>query len=81
MQTGIGTMIILNLIITFTISGISIGGHLGGLVGGAICGTVLLAPARRKVPTWAVWVVPTAVAVLSVVIAYAVSSGAINSFR
>ena len=35
-QTGIGTILILNLVITFTIPGISIGGHLGGLAGGAL---------------------------------------------
>jgi membrane associated rhomboid family serine protease len=45
-QTGIGTAIMLNLLITFTIPGISIGGHVGGLVGGFVAGWILtdLAP-------------------------------------
>jgi membrane associated rhomboid family serine protease len=31
------SIIVLNLVLSFTISGISIGGHLGGLAGGALC--------------------------------------------
>ena len=34
-RSGIGGLLILNLIFTFGRSGISIGGHLGGLLGGA----------------------------------------------
>ena len=38
---GALTIIVLNLAFTFTISGISIGGHLGGLAGGALAGLAL----------------------------------------
>ncbi len=35
---GLGTLIIVNVILSFVVPGISIGGHLGGLVGGLLCG-------------------------------------------
>lgn len=53
-SSGIGTVIALNLFITFTIPGISIGGHIGGLVGGLVCTWILLdaGPRAFKQP-WA----------------------------
>lgn len=65
-QTGIGAVLVINLVLTFTIPGISIGGHLGGAVAGAVCGVVMLAPAWKPVPTWATYLAPVAVAVASV---------------
>ena len=41
MQSGVGGLILINLIISFSIPGISWGGHLGGLVGGAIVAFVI----------------------------------------
>ncbi len=66
-STGIGTTLILNLILTFSISGISIGGHLGGLAAGAICGFVMLAPRWHTIPKWVPYVVPIAVSAACVV--------------
>ena len=40
-NTGIGGLVALNVLITFLIPGISIGGHLGGLVAGAAAGAVV----------------------------------------
>jgi membrane associated rhomboid family serine protease len=42
-QTFIGPLILLNLVISFVIPNISIGGHVGGLIGGAIAALVLIA--------------------------------------
>jgi membrane associated rhomboid family serine protease len=47
MQSGVGTLILLNLVISFTLPGISWGGHVGGLLGGALV-TFLLQLAERR---------------------------------
>ncbi len=39
-RSGIGGLILLNIIITFSIPNIAIGGHLGGLAGGALLGAL-----------------------------------------
>jgi membrane associated rhomboid family serine protease len=65
-KTGIGTVLILNLVITFTIPGISVGGHLGGAIAGAICGFVILAPRHAVLPKWASYAMPVAVVLVAV---------------
>ncbi len=44
-DAGIGALLAINLVLTFGIPGISIGGHLGGLAGGMAVGALLL---RRR---------------------------------
>ena len=57
--SSVGVLLLLNLVITFAIPGISIGGHIGGILGGAAAGYVLsgfgrghLAYGRVGVPGW-----------------------------
>lgn len=42
----LGFLLLINLALTFGISGISIGGHLGGLAGGLVCGLAIVAGER-----------------------------------
>ena len=48
MQSGIGPVILLNLVITFTIPGIAIGAHLGGLIGGAGIAFLMIELDKRR---------------------------------
>ena len=51
MQSGIGTVILLNLVITFTIPNISKGGHIGGLIGGAAIAFAMTELEQRRLIT------------------------------
>jgi membrane associated rhomboid family serine protease len=77
MESGLGLLIGLNLLLTFVIPGISIGGHIGGLVGGTLAALLMFElPDRVRVPA----VVPTlmagAIGVVAVAGSIAVSSSA-----
>jgi membrane associated rhomboid family serine protease len=66
-QTSLGGTIMLNLLITFSIPGISIGGHVGGLIGGFVAGWILtdVGPNLAKQP----WLPIAATAVLGAAVA------------
>jgi membrane associated rhomboid family serine protease len=48
MQSGLPMFIGINLLFSFVISGISIGGHIGGLIGGALSAIVLFDIGERR---------------------------------
>jgi membrane associated rhomboid family serine protease len=75
-QSGLGFVLVLNLLFSVTFRGISIGGHLGGLVGGLITGWLVVEVAeRRRNPTLAL-IGCVVVAAASVAGAIAVAGGA-----
>jgi membrane associated rhomboid family serine protease len=47
MQSGIGPVILINLVLGFVIPNVSVGGHLGGLVGGVLCALAMERVAGR----------------------------------
>jgi membrane associated rhomboid family serine protease len=51
-QSGLGPILVLNLVFSLAYTGISIGGHLGGLVGGLITGTLVVELAERRRQQW-----------------------------
>ncbi|MCU1395130.1 MAG: rhomboid family protein [Ilumatobacteraceae bacterium] len=73
MQTGIGRTLAINLVLTFVIGGISIGGHLGGIVAGVACSMVMMAPKWKPVPKWAIYAAPVAVGLISIAISVGVT--------
>jgi len=50
MESGIGGLIIFNLLISFVFPDISIGAHVGGLIGGFLAGLALRAADDRRMP-------------------------------
>lgn len=69
MNTSIGSLLMINLVITFLFPRISIGGHLGGAAAGALAALIVMAPRHRGYPNWAAYATPGAIAALSVAIA------------
>jgi membrane associated rhomboid family serine protease len=54
-QSGLGLTLIINIVFSLSVRGISIGGHLGGVVGGAICGWLIIQIGeRRRMPAVAI---------------------------
>jgi membrane associated rhomboid family serine protease len=78
-KTGLGPILLINLVITFAIPGISIGGHVGGLLAGGIVGGVMLRPSVRLGHDIDVLGLAAAVAVsaLAVVIAFSAAASAV----
>lgn len=53
-QTPLGPILAINLVISFTVRGVSLGGHIGGLVGGFIVGAAAAQAIRRRQHTTAI---------------------------
>jgi membrane associated rhomboid family serine protease len=74
-QSGLGLILVINIVFSLTVSDISIGGHLGGLVGGIICGWLIVQVAERRRMQAVALAGCVIVAVVAVVAALAVAGG------
>ena len=72
-QSGLGPVLVLNLLFSVTFNGISIGGHLGGLIGGLITGWLVVEFGERRRQPSVVIAGCVVLAVLSVIGAIAVA--------
>jgi membrane associated rhomboid family serine protease len=50
MESGIGGLIVINLILSFTLANISVGAHVAGLIAGALAGLVIRTADERRMP-------------------------------
>ena len=50
MESGIGGLIVINLILSFSLANISVGAHIGGLIGGFVAGMAIRIADERKMP-------------------------------
>jgi membrane associated rhomboid family serine protease len=74
-QSGLGLTLVINIVFSLSVPGISIGGHVGGVVAGAICGWLIVQVGeRRRMPAAAI-AGCVVVAVISVIAAIAVAGG------
>ncbi len=74
-QSGLAPMLLINLVFTLTVSGISVGGHLGGLVAGFITGWLVVEFAERRNQQAVALLGCLVVAIVSAVAAVAVAGG------
>ena len=71
LKTGLGMTFAINIVLTVAIPGISIGGHFGGVLAGALCGFVILAPMRIKIPEFFQYATPILIGAAAIYISLA----------
>ena len=72
-QSGLGLTLVINLVFTLSIKGISIGGHIGGLIAGLIAGWAIVELGEKRRMRYAPLLVCVAIAVVGVIGAIAVA--------
>jgi membrane associated rhomboid family serine protease len=66
-QSGLGLTLVINLVFTLSVAGISIGGHIGGLISGLIAGWAIVELGEKRRMRYAPLLVCAAIAVIGVI--------------
>ena len=74
-QSGLGIVLVFNLVFSLSVRGISIGDHIGGLIGGLITGWLIVEVAERRRMAWAALAGCAVLGVASIIGALAVAGG------
>ncbi len=79
LQSGIGMLLVFNLVFSFVLSNVSIGGHLGGLAAGALAGGAFVMAERRGQPAIG-WAACGAIALVAVVGSLVLAAASVPTF-
>jgi len=77
-QSGIGGLIVINLILSFSLANISVGAHVGGLIGGALAALAIRTADSRNMPAlgYAACLALSAISVVgAIVVSHASATG------
>jgi membrane associated rhomboid family serine protease len=74
-QSGLGFVLVFNLVFSLSVRGISVGDHIFGLIGGLITGFLIVEVAERRRMAWAALAGCAVLGVVSVIGALAVAGG------
>jgi hypothetical protein len=79
LQSGIGMLLVFNLVFSFVLSIVSIGGHLGGLAAGALAGGAFVMAEKRGQPAIG-WAACAGIALVAVVGSLVLAAASVPTF-
>ena len=74
-----GPLLLVNLVLTFTLNGVSKGGHIGGLLFGLVAGAIIMNPKRRGKSLAQDISIMAALMAVAIVVSYAVAHSRVAS--